>query len=764
MTTRPPDPDPDPDSDRDEIAPIDALAAEFVDRVRSGESPPVDEYCRSHPELAEDILDLFPTLLLMEGLKAPSGSTASGVPFHGEWTRESIGDYRIVREIGRGGMGIVLEAVEESLDRRVALKVLPAEQPNPRKLERFYREARTAARLHHTNIVPVHGVGHDDSVHYIVMQYIEGHGLDHELRARQGQPADKSWWRAVADWIATAAEAIHAAHQQGTLHRDLKPANLLLDADGKVWVSDFGLAKFDIDDDLTEAGSIVGTLRFLAPEQLRGESSSLSDLYSLGASLYELLARRPAFTASDRAQLLAQIAHEIPPPLRKIDPHLPRDLETIAAKALEKDPSARYASAADLADDLRAFLADRSIRARPLSATEKLRRWCRRNPTLATLGSVTAVAVITAALLGWTSYARANRAFHREAQLRNDAVQAQAAADRNSKLSLAALETIFQSLAGGSDADRPMRAPGRRRPQGRGLADGGLEDGGPGRTAGRTAGRTTGRAARPREGRPGRRPGNGERGGPADRRNGSREQRDAEVLGAILQFYDQFAELNATAADMKLEAARSYLRVSRIHERQGREGSTEVARGKALDLLAELARDHPENALYTIELARARMQSASELGPDELNSTLQMLEDIQTDDPAQVLRAMALTADVLRQRAFVNLDAGEFKAALDDLARAVGLRGHARDTGDPRGLWPYWSLEIDHAEAFWESGDRASAVGMWMNTFEQAWDAEMRLAPPERQRLRQRTHTVIRVLEDSEREDDADELRSLLRR
>ena len=346
-----------------------------------------------------------------------------------------LGDYRILREIGRGGMGIVYEAEQVSLLRHVALKVLPAHSLlDPSRLERFKREARAAARLHHTNIVPIYGVGEQAGLHYFVMQFIVGRSLDHvllDLKKQQepdrsttvatttgdvhdappgvgpialasGELSDRSpqWvhsgsrrthYRDVARIGQHVAEALDYAARQGVLHRDIKPANIMLDEAGGVWVMDFGLAKLADGDDLTQSGELLGTLRYMAPERFQGRFDARSDVYSLGLTLYQTLTLRSAYDEADRERLIAQILNVDPPPPRWLEGAIPRDLETIVLKAIAREPQGRYATAGELASDLSRFLAGRPIQARRISVAERLWRWCRRNPGWAALTALVVV-------------------------------------------------------------------------------------------------------------------------------------------------------------------------------------------------------------------------------------------------------------------------------------------------------------------------------------------------------------------------------------
>jgi len=470
------------DSQATEPELLGRLAAEWRQRESRGERPALSDYIQQYPELANRIRELLPDLVA-QGVSRPANVAVTGgyEPAHDKVeTPERLGDFRILREVGRGGMGIVYEAEQESLGRRVALKVLPAGALlNAHQRKRFQREARAAARLHHTNIVPVFGVGEHDGLLYYVMQFIRGPGLDQvltqirRLRGLDGAAADdaatalqapppanegddsaaslarsllmgrptvrpltdgptrtgtadqtasgprlvqqpevaaptsplgsssilpepgRHYWQAVASIGAKVAEALHYAAAQGILHRDIKPANLLLDSSGNVWIADFGLAKAAAgNDEVTQVGEIVGTVRYMAPERFTGQSDIRGDIYSLGLTLYELIAQRPAFAETDQSRLIHLVLHAEPTPPRRLEPQIPRDLETVVLKAMARDPAHRYQTAAALAEDLRRFGEGRPVMARPVGPMERLWRWCKRNPALAGASGLAILALL----------------------------------------------------------------------------------------------------------------------------------------------------------------------------------------------------------------------------------------------------------------------------------------------------------------------------------------------------------------------------------
>jgi tetratricopeptide (TPR) repeat protein len=516
--------------DRD---PVEWLAEEFIERHRRGERPAISEYILRYPQWADQVRELFPAALLLEDIKGPLPATRErAIP-------PILGDYRLLREVGRGGMGIVFEAEQMSLGRRVALKVLQGADKTA--LDRFRREAQAAGRLHHTNIVPVFGVGEEAGHHYYVMPFLEAQGLDEVLAARSSLGSDTiilspDWGdpKTVVGWVAQVADALAHAHDAGVLHRDIKPGNLLLDANGKVWVTDFGLAKVFEEGDLTQPGDVAGTLRYSAPERFRGQSSAASDLFSLGLTLLELLTRRPAYDESDPGLLLRRVmAGDV-----RLPEGLPGDLHTILSRLLAPEPERRYARAADLADDLRRFLDDRPIKARKIGAVEQAWRWCRRYPAIATLSaSLLLVGVIGFAGVFWK---------WREAE--------QAAGQLRAAL--------------GREADERGRAEANLN-----LALEGFE---------RIAGRLT-------PARPGAPWDDGEE-APAPPVV-SREA--ALVLNDMIAFYERFAETNGDDDRLTRDTIKALRRIGTLQLRLARYPEAEKALGQALEMLES----RPEEAL-----------------------------------------------------------------------------------------------------------------------------------------------------------------------
>jgi serine/threonine protein kinase len=585
---------------------------------------------------------------------------------------EKLGDFRILGEIGRGGMGVVYKAEQESLGRHVAIKVLGRHlQRGSKHFQRFQREARVAAKLHHTNIVPVFGVGEADGCHYHIQQFIAGVGLDrvlHELRracgesaadgpaedpaaaaiacallsgrlAALGQPAisglppgiepeqqpdgtagrgpplaasdetadlglavrkaaasrgapappaevsrparprlDPGYWRAVARIGLQVAGALDHAHSQGILHRDIKPANLLLDPQGLVWVTDFGLAKHLDDEGISQTGDVVGTLRYMAPEQLSRAADARSDICSLGLTLYELLVLRPAYAETEPQSLIRALGEGLPPRPRRLRPEVPRDLETIVLKAIAREPAHRYGSAGELLLDLQRFIDDLPVRARRTSPAGRLWRWSKRNRALASTAGAALGLLILLAAVASVAYLKTKKAMEGESRERHRA-------EVSSQLALGALDRIFEQFA-------PERA----------LPDSSLSLAGP--------------EAEPE----------------------SEEievpvqpvlsRQAAALLEHLLAFYDRLAEAGRGEPELRRKVAEANRRIGDIRQRLGHFEEARTAYLRALDtyrLLEEHALDAEELAVELARIhnelgsiARARQESGRALHEEAL--------------------------------------------------------------------------------------------------------------------------------------------------
>ncbi len=366
-------------SDRE---PFEVIAEDFSLRQRSGERVSIERYAARYPQWATEIRDLFPMIAAMEGVKEKRHAEVFRDGRNTRKTPRQIDGFRLIREIGRGGMGVVYEAQQIALNRRVAIKMFPEHMLQNRNHRlRFEREACTAGKLHHTNIVPVYGVGEDEGQRFYIMQYIDGIGFDQLIHQRHAlencdlsnRPSlagdimskslgtGKQYWLSVAQLGMQLADALDYAHGQDTLHRDIKPANLLLDKQGVAWITDFGLARLAKQTTLTTTGQLLGTLRYLAPEQLEGHFETRSDIFCLGLTLYELATLRPAYDEAKHHLLVQQVVKASPIAPRVINPQLPEDLESIILKTISREIDNRYTTAGDLAADLRRFLEDRPV-------------------------------------------------------------------------------------------------------------------------------------------------------------------------------------------------------------------------------------------------------------------------------------------------------------------------------------------------------------------------------------------------------------------
>lgn len=604
------------DPERD---PVEQLADEFAERYRRGEFPSVTEYVEGHPEHAEELGEILPAVAMMEQLKEKEFSNLNLMERQAAINGiRQLGDFRIVREIGHGGMGVVYEAVQESLGRRVALKVLsPALLGSERAVGRFRREAETVARLHHTNIVPVFGVGEERGLHYYVMQFIDGQPLNEVIdglrdktgdstgrggktvgprseqpleasrdtaglsgnvtldlpRSPSGPTSDKSlqsaieklsvrlrtkdYWKTVARIGSQVAEALQYAHSSGVCHRDIKPANLMIAEDGTVWLVDFGLARLAEENELTQTGDLLGTLRYMSPEQVVGEFDNRSDVYSLGLTLYELLTFRPAHDASIRSRILQQITEKSPNAPRLINPNIPADLETIVLKATAHAPSDRYQTAGELAEDLQLFIDGFAIRARRASRIEQLWRWSRRNPALATTSALTLFLLVAVTAVSTWGFLTTRQAYKDLDAAYGNLDSAQARAAGNLTDAMEAFEAIVDRL---SERGLPQsldlssdESTGEELPQAQTVAV---------------------------------------------------TQADAELLQELLEFYTKFSQRNDQSAQVAASTARVQRRVGDISQRLGRFDDAVAAYLSAKEILEGLKKSEPHNSRHSLEIAK----------------------------------------------------------------------------------------------------------------------------------------------------------------
>jgi WD40 repeat protein len=415
---------------------LDWVIAAYMLAVERGDVPNRQELLDQHSEHAEALRAFFADLDRMDRVSAPlrlaDDLEATGVvDANGQTAPPTVryfGDYELLEEIARGGMGIVYKARQVSLNRVVALKmILAGSFASSREVQRFRAEAEAAANLDHPHIVPIYEVGEHEGHQYYSMKFVEGTSLAKHPRTNP---------RGEVEGMIPVIRAVHHAHQRGVLHRDLKPSNVLVDSSGARLVADFGLAKrlTDIDRSFTETGQVLGTPRYMAPEQAAGRKdlTVAADVYSLGVILYERLAGQTPFTGENALSLLRQARESQPPRPSTIQAGLDRDLETVVLKCLEKEPSRRYPSAEPLADDLGRWLRGEPIQARPVGQLERAWRWCERNPTLAglmaTLAASLLVGTILTAWFGLRATMNARRADRLAGTARLEATRAEEAA------------------------------------------------------------------------------------------------------------------------------------------------------------------------------------------------------------------------------------------------------------------------------------------------------------------------------------------------
>jgi serine/threonine protein kinase len=601
-------------------------------------------------------------------------------------TRLPLGDFRIVREVGRGGMGIVYEAVQLSLDRRVALKVLPfASALDAKQLRRFRIESQAAAGLHHPHIVPVYAVGCERAVHYYAMQFIEGQSLAaviHELRQLnrrepdgpgaaeseasaladaivRGQLAqlspppeavtasaallstsptsqDPAFFRTAARLGIQVAEALAYAHDQGIIHRDIKPSNLLVDTRGNVWVSDFGLALVP-GGGVTVTGDVVGTWRYMSPEQTSGERKPVdprSDVYSLGATLYELLALEPVWPGKERAELVEQILHHEPRALTQCNPAVPRELETIVLKALAKEPDERYPSASELADDLQRYLDDRPILARRPTLVQHIRKWSKRHRGLLYAVGATLIVCLLAgsAFYIWSVRKEKQRA------------------DHNARLARRAVDELYTEFA-----ERLTFAPGM-------------------------------------------------------------QQVRKDFLKKALAIYEELSQEEGGDPETRFQVARASQRVGQIHQHLGESALASEAQLRAIRILEELVREFPSNPHYRYHLAMGFLMVPSQDAVVRDSNTrrgLDIMRSVAEDFPNDPAYQSALASPLHDRGQLLAASSPQEARRLLEEARAIDSRlreqypqtaEYARNHG--RDLHALARLE-------WSQGNRAAAAELF---------------------------------------------------
>src|SRR5262245_4679968 len=380
----------------------EALAA-YLEEAEAGCEPDRAAFLAAHPDLASELEIFFTDRDRFARAAASLGAAPAGphTPTLGPavMTRDAalgtvrcFGDYELLEEIARGGMGVVFKARQLSLNRIIALKMILAGQlASEAEVRRFNAEAGAAARLDHPNIVQVYEVGEHEGLHYFSMKLIEGPSLQTDLKRFAGDP------RGAARVVACVARAVHHAHQRGILHRDLKPSNILLDDQGQPHVTDFGLArKIEAEGGPTQSGAVVGTPEYMAPEQATAQKTltTATDVHGLGSLLYALLTGRPPFRGDTALETLGQVVAADPAPPHTLNPCVDRDLETICLKCLQKEPHRRYGSVEALVEDIERWLHGEPVRARPVGKVERALKWMRRRPALAALLVVSALAVL----------------------------------------------------------------------------------------------------------------------------------------------------------------------------------------------------------------------------------------------------------------------------------------------------------------------------------------------------------------------------------
>lgn len=657
-----------------------AALREYLALDGQPDAPDLSEFLARHAAIAEPLAAALDGLKLMNHVAAGMKNLPRPPRVDlGEVIQPTLplGDFRIIREVGRGGMGVVYEAEQLSLGRRVALKVLPfAAALDAKQLARFKNEAYAAAHLHHTNIVPVFAVGSDRGVHYYAMQFIDGQTLADLVREKRREekeanpgprpaardaaepassdsssvePPHTSWvdvqapdsvtapyqrppgsplpapaeapttqvaaapstrrstsrteyYKGIAKLGLQAAEALEYAHSMGVIHRDIKPANMLLDSRGNLWVTDFGLAQFRRDGELTLSGDLLGTARYMSPEQTRGERGRVdhhTDIYSLGVTLYEVLTLRHAFDGQGWNELLRQIASDEPIPPRRLRPDIPVELEIIVQKAMSKAPADRYATAAAFAEDLRRFLDDRPILARRPTLLQMGSKWARRHRAIL----LTAVGVLALAFiaLSWFYFL-----LYQESQATLAALKERETSDTVARL---AVDDMYMGVAEKWLKDQPEF-----------------------------------------------------------------EDLQREFLTKARDFYARLSRERGQQPHVRLRRAVALCRVAELDRLARKFRAADEALAEALPLLRDLVRAHPANRVYQTELAKAlNTQGLVALEVRELIRSAESFEAALALDRGLVLSAgpgEILAAKVDLANHLANLGQAQLRLRQFDLASA----------------------------------------------------------------------------------------------
>jgi serine/threonine protein kinase len=560
----------------DEDPRIAAALQEYQALLESGRRPDRAAFLARYPDVAMTLAEAVDGLDFLVGAVGPRFRPIDPSPTaDGRSGPALLGDFRLLREVGRGGMGVVYEAEQVSLGRRVAVKVLPfAAALDHRQLQRFKTEAQAAAQLHHAHIVPVFAVGCDRGVHYYAMQFIDGQTLADLIRdlrrtERAGDPTPAAagpppatprpdsgtdvppaastrpraalstslprpgpdYFKALARLGVQAAEALDYAHQAGVVHRDVKPANLLLDARGHLWVTDFGLAQFQGGSELTVSGDVLGTVRYMSPEQAQGRRGRVdhhTDIYSLGVSLYELFTLRDPHPARDRDELIRHILHDDPIPPRRRRRDLPAELETVVLKALAKNPAERYDTAQELADDLRRYIDDQPVLARRPTVAKRMTKWASRHRGLVWAGAAAMLLALIGVSAGFAL-------LYREKEQTQAALLA---AETNGRETRQAFDTMYTEMAVKFLAQSPARL-----------------------------------------------------------------QQHRDFLVQIETFYERFAAKTGEDAAARFDRATAYARVADIKQKLGDARAAEPVFDRAIAVFRGLADETPGNTSYRQELA-----------------------------------------------------------------------------------------------------------------------------------------------------------------